>query len=47
MDNVDFKSKAYFKLEVVNKSLKEDNEKISIMWEEFNYEDKRSNIWDE
>ena len=40
-------SPEYHKLEAENKQLKEDNEKINIMWEEFNNQKKRENIWND
>ena len=46
LNNVDFKSQEYLELEAENQSLKEDNERINLMWDELQDLKKRTNIWE-
>ena len=48
INNIDFKSEEYIKLEKENKKLKEENEKtINDLWDEINNIKKRESLWNE
>ena len=46
VNNIDFKSQEYLELEAENQSLKEDNERINLMWDEIQDLKKRQELWD-